>query len=131
MMSWTYSDDPASSPRDEVRFLIGDTDPAVPLLTDEELDWLLAANSNTYYAAAQAADSVAAKYGKYVTKTVDGLTITKSERSTNYAALAKRLRSQARTRSGFTVSYGSTRGTEIFRIGMHDYRNLEDKIMTG
>jgi hypothetical protein len=126
-MAWTYSGDPGSSPRDQVRFLIGDTDPLVPMLTDEEIDWLVTTSSSVYFAAAQAAESVAAKYGKYVTKTVDGLSITKSERSINYAALAKRLRSMARTRGGFLVSYGSTRDGNIFTLGMHDYRAVDER----
>jgi hypothetical protein len=41
-MSWTYSGDPASSPKDTVRFLIGDTDPARKLVSDEEILFALA-----------------------------------------------------------------------------------------
>ena len=40
-MSWTYSGNPASSQRDELRFTIGDTNQAEPIMQDEELDYLI------------------------------------------------------------------------------------------
>lgn len=42
-MSWNYSGNPATSRKDEVRFLIGDTnnDPDEQMLQDEEIDYLL------------------------------------------------------------------------------------------
>ena len=40
-MSWSYSGDPASTERDAVRFWVQDTDSAVPLLSDQEIDYLL------------------------------------------------------------------------------------------
>lgn len=42
-MSWTYSGNPRTSRRDEVRFLIGDTNPDSDenLLQDEEIDYAL------------------------------------------------------------------------------------------
>jgi hypothetical protein len=41
-MSWNYSGNPASSPKDELRFIIGDTNQAEPIMQDEELDYLIA-----------------------------------------------------------------------------------------
>jgi len=40
-MSWTYSGDPTSSPKDELRFLIGDTNSVEPIMQDEELQYLI------------------------------------------------------------------------------------------
>lgn len=40
-MSWTYSGDPATSPLDEARFLIGDTDKNAPIMQDEEIKYLI------------------------------------------------------------------------------------------
>lgn len=40
-MAWTYSGNPASSARDALRFLIGDTNSAEPIMQDEELDYLI------------------------------------------------------------------------------------------
>jgi hypothetical protein len=41
-MSWTYSGNPADSQRDEVRFMLGDTDETEPIMQDEEIDYLIA-----------------------------------------------------------------------------------------
>ena len=40
-MTWTYSGDPQSSPKDQVRFLCGDTKASEPFLQDEEILFLL------------------------------------------------------------------------------------------
>lgn len=40
-MAWTYSGDPGSSETDKYRFLIGDTDEDEPVLTDEEINFVL------------------------------------------------------------------------------------------
>jgi len=54
-MTWTYSGNPASSTRDEVRFLIQDTDTNDQLLSNEELDYLITSYAGDAYAAAIAA----------------------------------------------------------------------------
>ena len=54
-MSWTYSGNPGSSTRDEVRFLIQDTDTSDQLLSNEEIDYLLSAYDDDAYSAAVAA----------------------------------------------------------------------------
>lgn len=38
---WTYSGNPASSSKDECRFLIGDTNEQFPIMQDEEIDYLI------------------------------------------------------------------------------------------
>ena len=40
-MSWNYSGNPASSPVDECRFLIGDTNPNEPIMQDEEIQYII------------------------------------------------------------------------------------------
>lgn len=40
-MSWSYSGDPAGSLLDECRFLIGDTNEAMPIMQDEEIQYLI------------------------------------------------------------------------------------------
>ena len=40
-MSFTYSGDPSSSPLDECRFLLGDTNKDAPILQDEELLYII------------------------------------------------------------------------------------------
>lgn len=106
-MSWTYSGDPASSDRDEVRFLIGDTDANNQLLSDEELDYLIATNPDqgsaysNYKAAAQASLATAAKFSQLMDKTVGSLSIRYSQKQGSYIALAERLMTTAT--SGLTA----------------------------
>jgi hypothetical protein len=57
-MTWTYSGDPGSSSRDEVRFLIQDTDTNDQLLSNEEIDYLLTSYGDPYSAAVAAVVSL-------------------------------------------------------------------------
>lgn len=65
-MAWTYSGDPGSSTRDEVRFLIQDTDTAEQLLTDEELDYLISVWTDAYAAAVAAVSALIAQASRQV-----------------------------------------------------------------
>lgn len=62
---WSYTG-PNDSPKDEVRFLLGDTTEQDQSLSDEEIQYLLdlEPDGNVYYAAANAAETMAAKYLK-------------------------------------------------------------------
>ena len=97
-MVWTYSGDPGASTLDAVRFLLGDTVEANAIFSDEELDWLIATQSNPYFAAALAADSAAAAYSNksndnVKTKTVGALSISyDTEKAKEYRNLAGSLR---------------------------------------
>lgn len=62
-MTFTYSGDPSSSPRNEVRFLLADTDSTDPLLSDEEIDYALAkAEGDVYQTAHDCAYAISAKF---------------------------------------------------------------------
>jgi hypothetical protein len=62
-MAWTYSGNPATSNRNAVRFLSGDTvQTADVTLQDEEIDYLLTEWENVYDAAAASCESRAARY---------------------------------------------------------------------
>lgn len=52
-MTWTYSGDPSSSPRNFVRFLIHDTDTTDQLFSDEEVDAILSEWDNDIYESAR------------------------------------------------------------------------------
>ena len=51
-MSWTYSMNPGTSPKDTVRYLIGDTNIDNPIVQDEEIQFNLAEVGNEPYRAA-------------------------------------------------------------------------------
>lgn len=44
-MAWSYSGDPLGSPKDEYRFIIGDTNTNEPILQDGEIEYVLATYS--------------------------------------------------------------------------------------
>jgi len=92
-MSWTYSGDPSSNDRDQVRFLIGDTLTADQLLSDEEIAWALTQGS-VYNASAISARAIAATFSRMADKTVDDLSIKYSQKSKQYADLAVSLESK-------------------------------------
>lgn len=50
--TWTYSGNPATDQKDAVRFLIGDTDGARQLISDEEILWAISDTGDRYLAAA-------------------------------------------------------------------------------
>lgn len=61
--TFTYSGDPSARDLDKVRFLLQDTDPVDPLLTDAEIVYLIAAcDGSVYQAAHDAAYAISAKF---------------------------------------------------------------------
>ena len=94
--TWTYSGDPATSPKDEIRFLIGDTDSAIKLLNDTEITYLLAQWMPLYdsitYVASVAAGVIATKFAGVVNITADGVSINTADLTLRYVELAARLR---------------------------------------
>lgn len=92
-MSWTYSN-PADSTRDELRFLIGDTIEADPLLTDEELDYLLDDRGSVTGAAVGACEQLIARFAREPDRRIGQLSISNSQRVTQYEKLLKTLRTR-------------------------------------
>lgn len=103
-MTWTYSGNPASSDRDAVRFLVADTDSTDPLITDEEIAYLIAIYTEAPYAAVGAARAIAAKFSREAdqARTVGDLTLSESlsQKSTQYHHLADHLQGLS---SGITL----------------------------
>ena len=96
-MTWSYSGDPSSSAMDEVRFLIGDTDASSQMMSNEEIAYLVTVSPDggtrysNYPAAISACRSLAAKYAKQIDKTVGSLSISYSQKHTQYLSLAAEL----------------------------------------
>lgn len=96
-MSWTYSGNPATSSRDEIRFLVGDTDPSDQLVEDEEIDYVLSihadpgANQSNYTAAAAVAQAIAARFAKKLDKSVGGLSLPWRQRYEQYVQIAEEM----------------------------------------
>lgn len=96
---WTYSGDPSSSQRDELRFLVQDVDEKVPLLLDLECDYLIATWYPRYgslgMVAAAAATAISRKFAGLVSIEADGVSVDVSDLSKNYAEMAISLRYEA------------------------------------
>ena len=103
-MTWTYSGNPASSDRDAVRFLVAETDSTDPLITVEEIAYLIAIYTEAPYAAVGAARAIAAKFSREAdqARTVGDLTLSESlsQKSTQYHHLADHLQGLS---SGITL----------------------------
>lgn len=115
-MSWSYSGDPSASSGDAVRFMLGDTDSSDPLVTDEEIAWLLDQGIGVEETAARMAEALAAKFARQVSTSVEGVSINASDRATQFRALAAHLRSQSSL-----VAVPTVGGTDIprrFTTGM-------------
>lgn len=97
-MAWTYSGDPSSGVLDEVRFWCQDTDEDRPLLSDEEVQYLVdkwyAASGSAVLVAAVAAEVIAAKVTAEINISADGVSVNVGELQQRYINLAARLRDQ-------------------------------------
>lgn len=95
-MTFTYGGDPSRSPLEAVRYLLGDTEPAEPLTTDEEITWVMEefSDKTPYYQAAQIARNIAARLAREVSFSSDGQSVSLSEIQQKYTLLAKDLMDQ-------------------------------------
>ena len=97
-MSWSYSGDPATSDKDEVRFYLQDTDAGFPLLTDEEIQWLIDEWMPKYdsliYVASVGAATISRKFAGMVSVMADGVNVQTGDLAQRYRDLAAELRDQ-------------------------------------
>lgn len=93
---FTYSGDPATSLRDEVRFLVQDTDEGCPLLTDEELDYIIGKWEPLYgsalYIGAVAAGTIARKWARVTNVSAGGTTVAVGDLQERYTEMARQLK---------------------------------------
>lgn len=107
--------------KDQVRLLIRDTDPANAHLQDTEIAWFVTQNDNVYFAAADAAENIAATYAGRADKTVGPLRIQYRDFQQRFTEMAASLRARARRRTGFKIKVTAPpRQKPLFEIGMHD-----------
>lgn len=105
-MTWTYTESPATSDRDWVRFEIGDTDTTDQLLSDEEIASLITDRGSKEAAALAAAEGLAAQFARKVTKAVGDLRINYSDLAKQYRELAKSLKTKAGLRKARPIAGG-------------------------
>lgn len=97
-MSWSYSGDPASSDKDTVRFYIQDTDPAMQMLQDEEISYLLSqwttVSGSALFTSAVACEVIAGRFAREVDVSADGVSVSAGQLQQRYNDLATSLRDQ-------------------------------------
>lgn len=97
-MSWSYSFNPGSTPKDQVRFLIGDTDSTDPLLQDEEIVWVLSKyNNSPINAAIRCCESVVGKFSRLANETVGQVRIEFKQKAEGYMKLLTMLKTRLAT----------------------------------
>lgn len=134
-MGFSYSGNPASSSKDEVRFLLQDTNDQRPLLSDEDIRYAIARLESTYedpmMIAAFCADVISTRFALEVSISGDGINVGAQELQQKWSEVAQSLRAQYRRLAGvgalpfaggveaFSLPDFSVRALD-FGIGMHD-----------
>jgi hypothetical protein len=89
---WSYDGFPGDNLKDEVRFILGDTDSTDQLFSDEEIYYLLQYFPNPIASAAFAAEKLATQFARDAsTKAVGDLKITLTEKGRSFGVQAARL----------------------------------------
>lgn len=131
-----------------IRLYLGDTDPANALVSDDQIELIFGVQTNHILAAAVLARHLAGKYSRSVSFSVEGLSISSSQKAEAYLKLADALEQQAV--SGATLPGGASanlgapfvggvslgemdgvvadtdRNPSQFSVGMHDDKGLDD-----
>lgn len=136
-MTWTYNTSLATD-RDRIRLLVGDINTSSQLYSDEEIAGLQSLYGSVLLTAAAVCDALAAKFSRSVSFSVEGLSISNSEKSDNYRKLAAILRARATSDPGAfgpafvggistaamdAVDANSDRTPSQVKVGIHDFDN--------
>lgn len=132
-MAWTYSGNPATSARDEVRFLIQDTTTEAQLLQDAEIDYLLSKHS-PINAAISACRTLARKFARQPgSRSIGDVSISYGDLSKRYSDLAAELAAE-KSSMGLSVPSPSLSGgvTESERLEFNeDVEQWQNHQITG
>jgi hypothetical protein len=140
-VSWSYSGDPSNSPLDELRFLLGDTDPDCPILSDEELNYILGKANNDMQAAVLASlQIIVIKYARLKDETVGDVQVKYSQIYDHYFDLLKKeqeagsitsLSSGGIYAGGISVTDKKTRQSDPDRVQPKFFKDLGDSQFKG
>lgn len=132
-MTFEY-EGPSASAKDAVRFLLGDTNSAAPMVTDEEINWMISKWMPVYntveYVAAAIAETLASRYVREANYSADGVSVSLANLGNQFRELAASLRQQHKNLLAGGqpdvggISPGEQTDPEIapfdFGTGMHD-----------
>lgn len=118
-MTWTYSGDPSQSPKDEIRYLVGDTKEDDPLLSDEEIVYTLRKyNDSVALASVRCCDAIIANLAREIESTVGPIKVLNQQKFEHYQQIKKMIASGVYVAA--PLGAPTTPGT--FRIGMDDFK---------
>lgn len=121
-MSWSYSGDPSTSPLDQIRFTIGDTQEGMPLIQDEEIFFVLDKyNQDVQLASIHCLEGIVIKLAGQVDYTIGPEHVAAGNRYKNYLANLERLKKDLTKGYTAPINTGPT-GPSCFDIGMNDYK---------
>lgn len=120
-MSWTYSPEKlAESKKDQVRLTIGDTDPDMPLMHDEEIDFMLSKpGSSVINVSILCVRRIIAKLSQVVDHKIGPESVSASDKVKHYRALLTQLLKEAASASTMSLSVPVSH-EPLFDIGMND-----------
>jgi hypothetical protein len=121
---WTYNDTQlATSPLYQVRFVIGDTNAATPLLQDEEINFILSQNGNSPDTSSLVAiRRIIAILTRQVDYAIGPEKVYASQRLANYQKLMEQINEELKDVSHLALAPIVTH-FPIFSIGMDDNRD--------
>ncbi len=137
-MSWSYSGNPGHSSRDQVRFLIGDTNSRDQLLLDGEIDWLLSLyNGSPLLAAIRGCETIMSKFARMADETVGPVSIQFSQKYKNYQVMIDQLRRRSATEDmtpyagGISISDKHTEEQNTDRVKPDFTKHMDDNTQIG
>jgi len=132
-MTWSYDNTVlATSSKDAVRLIIGDTDSNDQLLADEEINYYITKQGTVVRAASESARAVAAKYARLMSRSIGGLQADFSAKYRQYLELANDLARNeevdpvAPYLSGWLKSQHDTRMQDTDRIPIFGRKGVTD-----
>ena len=132
-LKFSYSGNPSSSQKDEVRFLIGDTDADRPMLADSEILYLISKYGSAVNASIQAALALVAKFSRMADESVGSVSKSYSQLSEQFRKLSNDLQKKQSIDScmpyagGISISDKISNETDLNRVDNFFYRDLHNE----
>lgn len=128
-MAWSYSGDPSTSKKDEVRFLIGDTNINQQILSDEEIEYMLKLYPEKNMLLAKLFEKLADVYGVRIKRSLGPESEDPTSRTDYFKDKANHYMKLAVSMLGLPI-LTRTKGSELsFKKGMDDNVRVSKRIL--
>ncbi len=95
---FTYNDADLTTDLNKVRRLVGDVNSTSPEFQDEEMNFFIDEEANIYSAAALACTNLAVRYAQHIDKSLDGFSLSASQKYEHYKELAAEYTAKAKVK---------------------------------